>query len=214
MSCWRRNAFSAISSARERVRSANRPRVTEGRHARRTVFVSRPARRAAVAASWRRAWSTARSERTRGRSSSLVPPEISSDRAAADRSSQNRHGSPNTHGSTSTTRRPARRGSTRSRASSAFSASSLSGSPTSIPRPLCANTFTRTCAPGTGTRHHFEWTKPAAAIIKSHRRMLKRISTTVCTSLPLEHLRKRGGHWPTPGERGSQDRARERGARP
>jgi hypothetical protein len=25
----------------------------------------------------------------------------------------------------------------------------------------------------------FAWTKPAAAIIKSHRRMLKRISTTV-----------------------------------
>jgi hypothetical protein len=41
---------------------------------------------------------------------------------------------------------------------------------------------------GTGHRDHawnksptpFAWTKPADAIIKSHRRMLKRISTAVC----------------------------------
>jgi hypothetical protein len=52
MSCCRKSAFSVISSARERFRSAMKPLSTpEGRHASRSAPVARAARSATVAAS-------------------------------------------------------------------------------------------------------------------------------------------------------------------
>ena len=52
MSCCRRSAFSVISSARERVRSAMNPLATpEGRHALPSALIAWAARRATVAGS-------------------------------------------------------------------------------------------------------------------------------------------------------------------
>jgi len=88
MSCCRRSAFSAISSVRKRVRSAMKPPATlEGRHSLRSALTAR----ATVAASRKPGTrSTARSERIRRRSSSLVPQRILSDRAAEEERSQDR----------------------------------------------------------------------------------------------------------------------------
>ena len=90
MSCCRRSAFSAISSVRERVRSAMKPPATlEGRHALRSALIARAPRPATVAASREPGTrSTARSERIRRRSSSLVPQRILSDRVAEEERSQ------------------------------------------------------------------------------------------------------------------------------
>jgi hypothetical protein len=73
MSCWRRNAFSAISSARDRVRSATTPSATpDGRYASRSAVIARAATLEALAANWTRGClASARSERIRDRSSSL-----------------------------------------------------------------------------------------------------------------------------------------------
>jgi hypothetical protein len=89
-SCRRRSAFSAISSTRERVRSAMKPPPTpEGPQAWRNALIARAARSSSVAASREPGTrSTARSERIRGRSSRLVPRRILSDRAAEEGSSQ------------------------------------------------------------------------------------------------------------------------------
>ena len=66
MSCCRRSAFSAMSSARERVRSAMNPLATpEGRHAWRSALIARAAR------SLRSRWRTSLDDR----------PRIGSDRA-------------------------------------------------------------------------------------------------------------------------------------
>ena len=91
MSCCRRRAFSVISSARERVRSAMKPLPTpEGRKASRSALIARAARPAIIAGSCEGTRSTARSERIRTQSSRLVPRRILSDRAAEEGSSQDR----------------------------------------------------------------------------------------------------------------------------
>jgi hypothetical protein len=84
---------SVISSARDRVRSAMKPLATpEGRRASRSALIARAARSATVAASWEPGTrSTARSERIRGQSSTLVRQRLLRDRATEEGSRHSRH---------------------------------------------------------------------------------------------------------------------------